>query len=179
MPFTDHYTRQLPRIIATLSIIFLSFKAVDDFKFGFKYNPIRQRWGSPLIKDNMKAHNCCGAWTIYEIDKVPDNNKAYHFSKTIRGITEGRLTNEKDIFRKNLNDTTILQVNLLTRWIWANNKLEITGNLGKIDRRSLDLSAKVFVNDAAKYPSYNFKELNGPQIDSVLHSWGLSRFDKE
>ena len=127
----------------------------------------------------MKVHNCCGVWTIYEIDKVPDNNKAYHFSKTIRGIKEGRLTNEKDIFRKNLNDTTILQVNLLTRWIWTDNKLEITGNLGKIDRRSLNLSAKAFVNDAAKYPSYNFKELNGTQIDSALHSWGLSRFDKE
>jgi hypothetical protein len=179
MHFKELYMRHLPWVIAVLSIIFFSCKAGDDFQFGVKYNSIRQRWGSPLIKHNMKANKCCGLWTEYKIGEVPDDDKAYHFSKTIRAITNNRLTNEKDIFRENLDDTTILQLNLLTLWIWADNKLNITGNFGKIDRRTLDLRAKDFITDNAKYPSYDFKELDEPQIDSLLHSWGLSRFDKE
>lgn len=164
--------------IAIITIVLASCNSSDDFPFGIRYNDMRQRYGSPLIQHEMKATNCCGVWTEYIINKVP-NNKAYHYSKTIRAITENKLTEEKDIFRENLDDTTIVQLNLLTFWNWQDNEIRITGNLGKIDLRMLGIPAKDFIRTRSKYPEYAFRDLDLRQIDSVLHSWNLSRSDKE
>jgi hypothetical protein len=179
MHFNEQYMRHLPRVIAVLLVIFSACNRSDDFLFGVKYNSTRQRFGSPLIQHNMKASYCCGIGTIYQINKVPDDSKAYHFSKSITAITNNKLTEEKDIFRKNVDDSTILQLNLLTLWPWESRKFLIEANLGKIDRRTLKLRASEFLGNYSKYPNYRFKELDQGQIDSVLNSWGLSRFDKE
>ena len=179
MKYINLCKRYLPLAILVLASVSASCQHTDDFQFGTKYNGTRQKFGSPLIKRNMKVHHCCGVWTSYEIEKVPDNGKAYHCSKTIRAITNGRLTEEKDIYRKNLDDTTILQLNLLTHWIWEDKKIEMKGNVGKIDKRALNLPAKHFIRNEAKYLDYAFKDLDQTQIDSVLVSWGLSRFDNE
>jgi hypothetical protein len=166
--------------VLTVAFSFCTFKgAADKFEFGMKYNSVRNEFGSPLIKHNMSAHNCCGKWTVYEIDKVPSDSNAYHSSKTIRAITNGKLTNEEDIYRKNLDDTTILQLNLETVWQWTSHKLDIYGNVGKIDNRTLNIKAKDFISENRKYPDYEFTQLNQSQIDSLLSTWGLSRFDKE
>ncbi len=179
MHFNEQYMRHLPRLIVVLMIIFSACTPSDGFLFGIKYNATRQKFGSPLIQHNMKASNCCGVGTIYQIDKVPDNSKAYHFSKSIYAITNNKLTEEKDIFRKNVDDSTILQLNLLTLWPWEDRKFLIKANLGKIDRRTLKLRASEFLRNKTKYPDYPFKELDQAQIDSILNSWGLSRSDKE
>lgn len=171
--------RHLPGVIAGVIIIFSAFSRSDDFIFGIQYNPTRLRFGSPLIQHNMKASYCCGAGTVYQIDKEPVNAKAYHFSKTISAITNGTLTEEKDIFRKNVDDSTILQLNLLTLWPWSDRQFLIKGNFGKFDRRASKLRAAEFLGKHRKYPDYPYKDLDLAQIDSILHSWGLSRFDKE
>jgi hypothetical protein len=179
MHFNEQYKKLFPRVIAVLMIISSACNRSDDFLFGIKYNPTRHKFGSPLIQHNMKASYCCGIGTIYQIDKVPDNFQAYHFSKSIYAITNNKLTEEKDIFRKNVDDSTIIQLNLLTLWPWEDRKFSIEANLGKIDRRTLKLRASEFLSKRIKYPDYPFKELDQAQIDSVLKSWGLSRFDDD
>jgi hypothetical protein len=166
-------------LVLLAAFSFCTVKNADDFEFGIKYNPTRLKFGSPLIKRNMVAQNCCGNWTVYMIDKKPLDNQAYHSSKTMRVIIDGRLAEEKDIYRKNLDDSTILQLNILTIWPKENGSLNFQGNVGKLDSRVLNLKATDFMSGYTKYPNYEFTTLNQPQIDSVLNLWGLSRSDKE
>ncbi|OQP50127.1 hypothetical protein A4D02_27215 [Niastella koreensis] len=171
----------LPLIIFTIAFFLPSctFNCADNFEFGIKYNPVRRKFGSPLIKHYMSAHNCCGAWTTYEIDNVPADNGAYHSSKTIRVITNGKVTNEEDLYRKQLNDTTILQLDIETALLWENDSLEIYAKFGKIDTRKLKIEPKDVIIDDSKYPRYEKMKLDRQQIDSVLRLWNLSRFEKE
>ncbi|HEY4874896.1 MAG TPA: hypothetical protein VIH86_04950 [Puia sp.] len=78
--------------MAIVAFCFCSIKDKDDFEFGMKFNPLRHKFGSPLIKNNMVMHKCCGIGTIFETNKLPSDNKAYHASKTIRAITNSKLT---------------------------------------------------------------------------------------
>lgn len=165
--------------VTTIILLSCSFQNVDDFEFGTKYNAVRKKMGSPLIKHNMIPQNCCGAWTMYQIDKALVKDKAYHSSKTIRLIVNGKLTEEEDIYRKDVDDTTILQLNILTSWRWEAGKLNMRGNTGKIDKRTIGIKASGFTSEFSKFPNYEFKDLNQLQIDSVLIQWGLSRFDPE
>lgn len=168
-----------PAILVTM-LFSCSFNLLkeDNFEFGIKYNAERLRIGSPLINQNMHAQHCCGVWTVYEIDSIPEGNKAYHYSKTIRGIINGKLSEEKDIYRKGVNDTTILQLNILTLWPAEGSKSGFEVNIGKVDVRSLNLKAADYVKENSKYPGYNFTSLNLDQLDSVLNSWKLSISDK-
>lgn len=172
---------KLPAIILglTLTASFCSTLRKDgkEFEFGPIYNDTRQKFGSPLIKSDMDAKRCCGEWTVYEILGVPSNNNPYHSSKTIRTIHNGKLTGEKDIYRKSIDDTTLLQVNLLSQWKWEEQKIVFTGSMGKIDKRTLNLSAKDFLVENSKYPDYEWTDLDLAAFDSVLQSWGLSRKD--
>jgi hypothetical protein len=169
-------------IILTLLITIISsceLKDAKDYKFGVNYNAQRKIKGSPLVKQNMHSKYCCNEETVFEISKVPNDTSAYHLSKSIRSIINGRLTEEKDIYRKNLNDTTLIQLNILTNWALAKGKLTFKSNLGKIDRRTLNMKASEFIQKDSKYPEYKWVDLNLLQIDSVLASWHLSRFDTE
>lgn len=165
--------------VLALTFSYCNFKRVDSSQFGIKYNPVRQKFGAPLIKPSMIAHNCCGAGTVYRIDKEPGDQAAYHFSKTIRTISNDKPTEEKDIYRKKLNDTTILQLNVLTWFNWAKDSAELHGSVGKIDRRTVNLKTKDFFTENSKYPSYEHMKCTQQQIDSALTAWGLSRFNKE
>jgi hypothetical protein len=166
-------------LLLTISFCSCTTKDADDFEFGMKFNSVRQKFGSPVIKHNMVTHNCCGNWTVYEIDKLPNDNKAYHVSKTIRAITNGKLTEEKDIYRKRIDDTTLIQLNILTHWIWSENKIEISSSIGKVDKRTLEIKAKDYLVNNNNYPAYHFLTLDKTQCDSALQTWGLSRLDKE
>ena len=168
-------------IIASIITIFNSCRSKDtsDYKFGVKFNSIRKEKGSPLVKHNMVAKYCCDEEAVFEIDKIPADTNAYHSSKTIRLIINGHLAEEKDIYRKILDDTTLLQLNILTRWSLTEGDLTFKSNLGKIDRRILGTKAKDFINNNSNYPDYKFADLSMLQIDSVLAHWNLSRFDAE
>jgi hypothetical protein len=166
-------------LIATLTITFsyCSNLKKDDFEFGPSYNTVRQKFGSPRIKNNMTTQNCCGTQTVYEISEIPMNDKAYHASKTIRAFSNGKVTEEKDIYRKSIDDTTLVQVDILSDWIWEENKISFTGKIGKIDKRTLNLNAKEFLTKHSSFPEYSWTKLKLNEIDSSLKVWGLSRND--
>lgn len=159
-----------------MATVFCSCSGRDDYEFGSKYNPVRQKFGSPSIKKNMVVKSRF-IMTLYEIDAVPTGNKAYHASKTVRAVTDGKISEEKDIYRESIDDTTLVQVNILSRWIWEENRVSFRGSIGKIDKRSLDLKAGESIRELSKYPDYQHMDLNLVQIDSALKEWGLSRFD--
>src|SRR5438034_1237550 len=89
-----------------LSIISCTYEKEDNLEFGRRYNPSRQEFNAPLIQDNMIANKCCKDYPIYEIDEIPSNNSAYHYSKSVTGILDHKITSEKDIYKKSVDDST-------------------------------------------------------------------------
>ena len=161
----------------TITVSFCGNLKKDEFVFGPSYNNVRQKFGSPLIKKNMTTQNCCGTQTVYQISEIPMDGKAYHASKTIRSFTNGNVTEEKDIYRKNIDDTTVVQINILADWKWEENKISFSGKMGKIDKRTLNIKAKDYLTDRSKFPDYPWTSLTLTVIDSSLKVWGLSRYD--
>jgi hypothetical protein len=166
-------------LVATLTITFSYCRnpKKDNFEFGPSYNTVRQKFGSPLIKNNMTTENCCGTQTLYKTSEIPTNDNAYHASKTIRAFSNGKVTEEKDIYRKNIDDTTLIQVNILSHWIWEENQIYFSGSIRKIDKRALNLSPKDFLAEHSKFPDYPWTKLSLNEIDSSLKVWGLTRND--
>ncbi len=117
-------------------------------------------------------------YPVYEIEKIPAGNFAYHYSKSVFGKLNHKITSEKDIYRKPIDDTTLIQLNLSSEYDWTAFKGVITGDLFLVDKRSLKQSATGLLKNGSKYPEYERTELNFTQNDSILKNWKLSRFDK-
>lgn len=149
-----------------------------NFKFGRNYNWFRKKMGSPLIKKNMVTTNCCGNWTIYKFLPAEGKTKAYHSTKTIRLIENGWLYEEKDIYRKNLNDTTLIQLNILSKYIQKDSTCTFKSNFGMIDKRNFEDSAEQQTPHGSSYTEYTWKNVEIAEADSLLKSWGLSRSDE-
>lgn len=151
----------------------------DDFKYGIKYNPIRLEFGVPLIQKNMVRQDDYGTWAVYNINIEP-TDRPYHYSKAICAYDDDRVYNEKDVYRKNLDDTTIIQLDINILYDWDKKTIIAQGNLGKLDKRSFTVKAEDYLKpDPPRFPRYEWKVLDLSEIDKLLNSWQLSRQDSD
>jgi len=158
---------------------FDSSHSADDFKFGVQYNPVRLKLGVPLISKNMVRQDEYGSWAVYNIDKEP-LGKAYHYSKAVCAYDDDKVYQEKDTYRKNLDDTTIMQLDIDFLYDWNKQTISAQGSLGKLDKRSFTVKAEDYLKpNPPKFPRYEWKVLDLGEIDNLLKSWQLSRSDTD
>jgi len=158
---------------------FDNHKSADDFKFGVQYNPVRQKLGVPLITKNMVRQDEYGTWAVYNITNEP-LDKPYHFSKAVCAYDDDKVYQEKDTYRKNLDDTTIMQLDIDFLYDWEKPTIHAQGSLGKLDKRSFNVKAEDYLKpNPPAFPRYEWKVLDLNEIDSLLKSWQLSRGDIE
>jgi hypothetical protein len=154
----------------------------SNFKFGRKYNSIRHKFGAPLIKNNMEAHDCCGNWTTYMVKEQPTDKNPYHYCKAISTIINDTVIEENDVYRRNIDDTTMMQLDIHILYDWKTKSLIlIAPGVGKVEKRQIGLKAEDYLKpNLPQFKESQWQTLdNLTQVDSVLTSWGLSRFDKE
>jgi uncharacterized protein YqkB len=130
--------------------------------YGIEYNVVRKDFGAPLVKQNMHCISgmTSGMWTVYIVDESDKNPLGYHESKTVRALINENVSEEEDIYKKRIGHN-FYQLNVLSRYNWKDKTLSLKGNVGMIGEPNWTV----------------FSDSTG--IDSVLISWGLSRFDKE
>jgi len=152
----------------------------DDFKFGFQYNSVRLKFGAPLInKDMVRQEDEYVSWVVYNINEEP-LDKPYHYSKAVCAYDDEKVYNEKDVYRKNLDDTTIMQLDINILYDWDKQMIIAQGNLGKLDKRSFTVKAEDYLKpNPPKFPRYEWKVLDLAGIDNLLNSWQLSRHDTD
>jgi hypothetical protein len=190
-----------------LNILFMSLTSFsnltfqDGNKFGLEYNAVRQKFGAPLVKPNMQLDTTYGSWFLYAIPVEP-RTSAYHYSKAVCLVIDDKVIQEKDIYRKYLDDTTLLQMEIDIVYDWNSESMRANANFRKIDKRTfapnsknanvtqdaetnlqslIENSVKQATDNYLKqqsYPKYKLEVINLDQIDSLLNSWQLSRFDK-
>lgn len=151
--------RQSKLLITILTITFCActHPNASEFKFGIKFNLVRQKFGVPLLKQNMNAYECCKEPTIYRIDEITNDSRAYHSSKTIESFSDSTVFEEADIFRKNINDTTVFNLKMTSLYDWKNMKVSFEATVGKIDKRELKLKATdYFTEKKNEFPNYEF-----------------------
>jgi hypothetical protein len=176
-------------VIMKISIAIIIFMTVtsfginhsqDDFKFGIKYNSVRLKFGVPVINKNMVKQEGYGSWVVYNINKEPID-KPYHYSKAIVAFDNNKVYQEKDTYRQNFDDTTIRELDMDVFYDWEHNTVVIQGSVGKLDKRKFAIKAEDYLKQIPpkKLPSYKWETLDLNQIDSLLNSWKLSRFDKD
>jgi hypothetical protein len=163
----------LPMTLAS----FDNTEIIDEFKFGFQYNSVRLKFGAPLISKNMVRQEAYGSWTVYNIREEP-LEKPYHYSKAISAYDNDKVYNEIDVYRKNLDDTTIMQLDINILYDWDNQTIVAQGNLGKLDKRSFNVKTDDYLKpNSPSFPKYEWKVLDLTEIDNLLKSWQLSRRD--
>ena len=148
----------------------------DDYKYGKAYNSFRQEKGIPIVEELMVKTSQIGTQTVYQVN-VKSLLKPTHFSKVIDTLYKRPgLTSEKDVYRSIIDDTTYMQLNILSEWD-NDNQLRQRGNCGKVDIRIGDAEdIEKFHLAAETYPNYEWNNnLSLTQIDSILNSWGLKR----
>lgn len=154
-------------------------KQIDDFKFGVQYNSIRLKFGVPVIDKNMVRQDEYGSWVVYNINKEL-LDKAYHYSKAICAYDDEKVYNEIDVYRKNLDDTTIIQLDINILYNWDKQTIETQGNFGKLDKRSFTVKAEDYLKpNPSRFPKYKWQVRDLGEIDKLLQSWQLSRHNTD
>jgi hypothetical protein len=152
---------------------------IDDFKFGYQYNSVRLKFGVPLISKNMLRQDEYGSWVVYNLDKEP-LDKPYHYSKAICAYDDDKVYNEIDVYRKSLDDTTIIQLDINILYDWDKQTIVAQGNYGKLDKRSFTVKAEDYLKpNPPSFPRYEWKVFDLAEIDKLLKSWQLSRRDTD
>lgn len=120
-----------------------------------------------------------GSWVVYNIQSEP-LDKPYHYSKAVSAYDNEKVYNETDVYRKNVDDTTIMQLDINIIYDWDNRTIIVQGNLGKLDKRSFTVKAEDYLKpNPPKFPKYEWRTLDLPEIDNLLHAWQLSRHDTD
>ncbi|WP_157491700.1 hypothetical protein [Flammeovirga sp. SJP92] len=144
-------------------------------------NKLREKLGVPTIKENMVMMD----EMTWSINNRNSKDGSFHAKKIIMYDRNCNSCSweESDMFRKKINDSTYVQLNLHS--VLNNDKVDFNRTkplLFKVDIRALKVSVKgeidnmLFGSDTSKrsidYPS---KIITMEQADSVLLSWNLKR----
>ena len=164
-------------IIGILSGSFFIYRNVSDYVktrnslYGRKANNERVNHKIPIIEDYMKPsyapYNKYYGVRWRSSMRPNKRRKLVHLWKRVDADELG-WNREDDAFGYYINDTTYYQINL--DYIFHADTVERIGKLNKIDSRKIDFSDYL----SRKYPSYDWRELNQLQIDSVLTKWKIN-----
>lgn len=162
------------RIVILLGLLGLVSCESRDTKFGKQYNIVRVKYGSPILHDYLELEST-GRFELWEIpEEIHDTIRTgFHAGKGFYIIGDSVLQ-EDDIFRKRIDDSTFAFLAIITYGNLA--KSEFTDiYYDSVDARQLKLSASEY-GERTKYRQYTKTEITIDQADSILSSWGLSRF---
>jgi hypothetical protein len=144
-------------------------------KFGKPFNNLRSKYGAPIIHDYLCFETATDKMETWGLSKeIQDTITAgFHEGKGVFLKTDG-LLDEKDIFRKRINDSTFIMLGILT-YVSKDMKVEFTNIWSDtVSARTIGL---------ARTSQTNFERVDNPrqnltiqEADSILQSWGTSRF---
>lgn len=143
-------------------------------KYGREYNKIRLQVGAPIIHNYMclETPNATfeESWRMPKALQMKAKN-GFHAGKTIFLQSEAQL-DEKDIFRKRIDDTTFMMLGILTEV--RNGKTEYPSIwFMTVDARDISLAED---NRAGREHKMGFtSKFTIHQADSVLQSWATAR----
>ena len=150
----------------------------------------------------MQLDTSYQAWLLYKIPDEPSEG-SYHYSKAVCLIFDDKVIQEKDIYRRQLDDTTLMQMEIDVIYDLSSDSINAKANFGKIDKRTFvtnldnvnqteqnENDLQSFIENSVKRatenylkqkqcPRYKWEVLSLDQIDIVLNSWTLSRFDNQ
>ena len=143
-------------------------------KFGLAFNKTRLKYGAPVIHDYLCLESTSEKMESWSLSKeIQDTiSIGFHDGKGVFLQTDG-LLEEKDIFRKRINDSTFVMLGILT-YVSKDMKVDFPDIwYDTISAGSIGLSKKTREgSERTNTPKYG---LTITQADSVLRSWGTSR----
>jgi hypothetical protein len=150
--------------------------AERDTQFGKRYNAVRLQYGSPVIHDYMVLGTHDNRFESWEIPgQIPDTiTTGFHEGKGIH-IHKDSVLQEDDIFRKRIDDTTFAYIGILT---YGNpGKHEFSSiYLDSVDVRKVNSNVDDNLYPYTSYRTFTTTQLTIQQADSILNTWGTSRF---
>lgn len=143
-------------------------------KFGQSFNKTRLKYGAPIIHDYLCYESATDKMESWGFSKeIQDTiTVGFHEGKGIFLKSEGML-DEKDIFKKRINDSTFIILGILT---YVSKYMKVYFPNIWYDTVSVSTIGSL------RESQTNFERINSPrqnltiqQADSILQSWGASR----
>lgn len=141
-------------------------------ELGISFNSERLKYGAPIIHSYLcfqSTSEKMESWGLaYELEDTMKGG--YHAGKGIFH-SKGALLDEKDIYRKRIDDSTLIMLGILT-YVSKDFKVEFPSIwYDTLNASSVGLSKPVITER-----KFNARwDLSIEQADSILHSWGTSR----
>ncbi|SHG39701.1 hypothetical protein SAMN04488109_0045 [Chryseolinea serpens] len=147
-----------------------------ETKFGKQYNSVRLKYGSPIIHDYMKLEISDEDFENWRIPRAIHDtiSTGFHAGKGFY-INKDSTLQEDDIFRKRIDDTTFAFVAILTFGKVSKNQFTSI-YYDSVDEKELTLKATEYLNSDTRHREFHKKDLTIEEADSILSSWGTSRF---
>jgi hypothetical protein len=146
---------------------------IRNSEYGRIANEKRQSLGIPIIADYLKpigAPKSKFDGLRWETSKNPSLEvRLIQRSKTVEANKNDGWIWESDAIRFYIDDSTCFQLNLHSKII--QNKVEFSGELGKVDTRNEDLDLE------NRYPTYEWYKLDSIQLDSIKRAWKIYRIN--
>lgn len=143
-------------------------------KFGHPFNKTRLKYGAPIIHDYLCFESGSPKMESWGLPKeIQDTiTVGFHEGKGVFLTSEGIL-DEKDIFKKRLNDSTFIMLGILT-YVSKDMKVDFPNIwYDTISTSTIGLSKKYHTNFESVHTQR--QSLTIQQADSILQSWGTSR----
>jgi len=160
-------------IILVIFFGLLSCESKDTI-FGKQYNPIRTKYGSPILHDYMKLQSSDDEFELWRAPiEIHDTIKTgFHAGKGFY-IFPDSVLQEDDIFRKRIDDSTYAFVAILTYGNLKKNEFRSI-YYDSVDVRELKLQASEYMNYKGTR-QFTTRKLTIDEADSILAVWGTSR----
>jgi hypothetical protein len=165
--------------INLLLVIFWSAKFISEYmrtrnsEYGRFANERRQSMGIPIIADYLKPigspQNKYDGLRWQTSKNPTPEVRLIQRSKTVEANGKDGWIAESDGIRLYIDDTTCFQLNLHSKII--QDKIEFSGELGKVDTRKEDLDLQ------NRYPTYEWRKLDSIQLDSIRKAWEISKIN--